>query len=313
MEPKVVESMYNIVDKYVTEKDLNALLRAFIKDKADEGSKWSNITRCAHYMLGGNSPEIDLIEAMTEMAMLSFDIIDDLQDGDNKLKPWIVCSEAYTLNGILAFLFAFMGETAHIQTRLPQGSPSLLVEIGSLLSQSINGQQIDLNDTISSESDYLAMIRKKSGSLIRFACFMGYGLIPNLDKQTIQAMNELAELIGMISQMENDIRDVQRIDEKNDLLHKKRTLPILYLLMDNTPAFPYIHKFYGGEITKDVFTSHKKDCIAYIENSGCIEYSRIIQSLHLDQLEAEFDALPGIASWKEQFKEKTFARKPLEV
>jgi competence protein ComQ len=308
MEPKVIENMYRIVDKYVTENDLNELLKTFIRDKAAEGSKWSNITRCTHYMLGGNSPAIDLSEAMTEMAMLSFDIIDDLQDGDNKLKPWIVCSQAYTLNGILAFLFAFMAEMGHIEEQLPQGSPSLIAEVGSLLSQSINGQQIDLNGTIGSEADYLAMIQKKSGSLIRFACFMGYALIPNLDKQTVTAMNGLAELIGMISQMENDIRDVQRIDEKNDLLQKKRTLPILFLLMDHNPSFPYIQQYYDGTITQESFLSLKKDCIQHIEDSGCIEYSRIIQSLHLDQAEVQFNALPGISPWKERFKEMTFAR-----
>ncbi|NHN31097.1 polyprenyl synthetase family protein [Paenibacillus agricola] len=309
MEPKVVRNMYNIVDKYVVEKDLNALLKTFIKDKAVEGSKWSTITRYTHYMLGGNSPAIDLSEAMAEMVMLAFDIIDDLQDGDNKLKPWVVCSPAYTLNGILAFLFAFMAEMGDIQEQLPPGSPSLMKELGALLSQSINGQQIDLNGTISTEGDYLAMIQKKSGSLIRFACLMGYALVPNLDKQTVAAMNELAELIGMISQMENDIRDVQRIDEKNDLLQKKRTLPILFLLMEPEPAFPYVHQFYEGIITEDSFISRKKACIQYIEDSGCIEYSRIIQSLYIDQAEAGFISLPGISPWKEQFKETTFARK----
>jgi competence protein ComQ len=308
MEPGVVEEMNRIVDKYVTEGDLNELLKAFIRDKAAEGSKWSTITRYTYYMLGGNSGAIDQSAAMTEMVLLSFDIIDDLQDGDNKDKPWIVCSEAYTLNGILAFLFAFMGEMGAIQENLPQGSPSIIAELGVILSRSINGQQIDLNGSIASEADYLDMIQKKSGSLLRFACFMGYSLIPDLDKQTVQAMNELADYIGMISQMENDVRDVLRFDVKNDLLQKKRTLPVLFLLMDDDQSFPYIQQFYNGSITRETFISRKQECIQHIEDSGSIEYCRIIQSLYIEQAASLLESISAIPSWKEQFRAITIAR-----
>ncbi|MEK3723887.1 polyprenyl synthetase family protein [Paenibacillus sp. FSL H8-0034] len=308
IEPRIVEEMQRIVDKYVTEPDLNELMKAFIQDKAAENAQWSNITRYTHYMLGGDSSHIDLAAAMTEIILLSFDIIDDLQDGDNKGKPWIVCSTAYTLNGILAFLFAFMTEISTLQESHGQAGSSLMAKLGVILSQSINGQQIDLNDSISSERDYLTMIEKKSGSLLRFACSMGYLLIPDLDQRTMDTMDQLANYIGMISQLDNDIRDVLRFDVKNDLLQKKRTLPILFLLMEKDDNFPYIQQYYKGQLTYDQFVIRKRECIQYIEDSGCIEYCRIIQSLHMDQVNHLFESLPGITSWKEQFKGITFGK-----
>lgn len=311
IEPRIVEEMQRIVDKYVTERDLNELLKTFIQDKAVEGSQWSNITRYTHYMLGGDSPHIEHAAAMTEIILLSFDIIDDLQDGDNKGKPWIVCSHAYTLNGILAFLFAFMTEMSTLQES--GGQASLMAKLGVVLSQSINGQQIDLNNSISSERDYLTMIEKKSGSLLRFACSMGYLLIPDLDQRTMDTMDQLANYIGMISQLDNDIRDVLRFDVKNDLLQKKRTLPILFLLMEKDDKFPYIQQYYDGQLTYDQFVLRKRECIQYIEDSGSIEYSRIIQSLHTDQVNNLFESLPGIASWKEQFKGITFGKKTQKI
>ncbi|SFL35593.1 competence protein ComQ [Paenibacillus sp. 1_12] len=312
IEPRIVEEMRRIVDKYVTEPDLNELLKTFIQDKAAEGSQWSNITRYTHYMLGGDSPRIDLAAAMTEIILLSFDIIDDLQDGDNKEKPWIVCSHAFTLNGILAFLFSFMTEVSVLQESNGQ-APLLMEKLGAILSQSINGQQIDLNDSISSESDYLTMIEKKSGSLLRFACSMGYLLIPDLDQRTIHTMDQLANYIGMISQLDNDIRDVLRFDVKNDLLQKKRTLPVLFLLMEKDEHFPYIQQYYNGQLTYNEFVLRKRECIHYIEDSGCIEYCKIIQSLHTDQANQLFESLPGLSPWKEKFKGITFAKQIQEV
>jgi competence protein ComQ len=313
IEPRIVEDMQRIVDKYVAERDLNELLKAFIQDKAAEGSQWSNITRYTHYMLGGDSPNIDLAAAMTEIVLLSFDIIDDLQDEDNKGKPWMVSSPAYTLNGILAFLFAFMTEMSTLQESNERSNPQLMAKLGVLLLQSINGQQIDLNDSITTERDYLTMIEKKSGSLLRFACSMGYLLIRDLDERTMDTMDQLANYIGMISQLDNDIRDVLRFDVKNDLLQKKRTLPILFLLMEKDDNFPYIQQYYSGQLTYDQFVARKRECIRYIEDSGSIEYCRIIQSLHTDQANHLFDSLPGIAPWKEQFKGITFGRQAQKV
>jgi competence protein ComQ len=308
MEPGAVEEMLRIVDKYATEDSLNVLLKTFIRDKEAEGSRWSSIARCTHGMLGGNSPFIDRSAALTELVMLSFDIIDDLQDGDNTGKPWITCPHAYTLNGILSLLFGFIGEIGYLPQKLLHDAKSLMTEIGMILSRSINGQQIDLNGSIVTEADYIAMIKKKSGSLLRFACFMGYSLVPDLDKQSIEKINELAEYMGMISQLDNDIRDVLSFDAKNDLLQKKRTLPILYLLAESDLEFPPLHQYYRGEIIREQFVRYKQECMLYIENSGCIEYSRVVQSLYLNQANDLFDSIPAISPWKEKFREITFAR-----
>jgi competence protein ComQ len=302
----VLEEMHSIVDKYFLETDLNAILKQFIAEKAEEGTNWADITANTHWMLGGDSFQIDRFSALTEWVVLAFDIIDDLQDKDNINKPWMICPREYVLNAVLAFLIAFVGELGELHAYNPQVSSSLMIQISQMLASSIIGQQNDLNLSVRTDADYIRMVEQKSGSLLRFACFMGYSLIPNLSNELVAQMDELANHIGVIAQLDNDLRDVLRYDVKKDLLQKKRTLPILFLLKDSPEEFPPLAQYYLGEISEQEFLLRKQDCIQYIEDSGCIEYSRIVQSLFSEKVEKIYTSIPAIPQWKEKFKEITF-------
>ncbi|MDB5054752.1 MAG: Competence protein ComQ [Bacilli bacterium] len=299
MLPEVLMEMNHIVDQYCVEQDLNELIKTFIQVKVDENSVWSEITQYAYLMLGGDLPLIQRVAAMTELIILSFDIIDDLQDKDNPIKPWMACHPKFTLNAIFTFLIAFIGEAGLL-------SKGHLQEIGKLLANSISGQQKDLNESVRTEADYIEMIQQKSGSLVRFACYMGCSLIDDLDKEVIARIDEMANYMGVIAQMENDLQDILRYDEKSDFLQKKRTLPILYLLNDSAEQFPILQQFYTGKISEAEFLLHKEACIQYIHDSGCIEYTQVIQNLFKERVETLYNSLPTVSPWKEKFKLLTF-------
>jgi competence protein ComQ len=306
LEPTVLKELNRIVDQYFSDTDLNVLIKRFIEEKAAEGSNWAEITRYSHQMLGGNSLEIDRISSLTEWVMLSFDIMDDLQDRDNFSKPWMTCPPEYTLNAMLAFLIAFVGELGELSDHDSSLKPAFISEISLLLANSIKGQQNDLNHSVLTESDYMQMIEKKSGSLLQFACYIGYAGL-ELNEEVKQQMNDLALCAGVIAQLGNDMSDIMRYDLKNDFLQKKRTLPIMFLLKDSREEFPVLAQYYEGEITAEVFLASKNECIQYVQDSGCLEYSRIIQSLYKQKAEEIFASLPLISPWKEKFREITFA------
>src|SRR5690242_11485817 len=102
--------MNRMIDEFFTEEDLKKVLRSFVHDKMNEGSNWSNITRYTHYMLGGSYPQIDCCADLTELTLLALDIIDDLQDQDNKEKPWMIGPVEVSLNAIISYFSMFMGE-----------------------------------------------------------------------------------------------------------------------------------------------------------------------------------------------------------
>jgi len=300
MNPDVIREMRRMVDDHFQSEDLKGLLHAFIEDKSAENSLWSSITLSTHYMLGGSSPCIESAAALTELVILALDIVDDLQDQDNVSKPWMKCPQAYTLNAVLSLHAILLTELGRI------GLSRLTGDMGRLLVQTIEGQQMDVSQSVVSEADYIAMVRQKSGSLMRLACCMGYSLIDDLDRETVDRMNDLAECIGIMAQIANDVNDVLRYDVKNDLLLKKRTLPILFMLVDSKDEFPPIGQYYEGLISADEFLRHKQACMAYIRDSGCIEYSQVIRTLYADKAEELLQSVPAVSPWRERFKEITF-------
>jgi competence protein ComQ len=295
LEPRVLEECHAILDRYVDEPDLRRLLDGFLEEKSRENSIWAKITIQVHHMFGGESATIYHNAALTELLMLAYDIVDDLQDHDNPTKSWMACPMENTLNGILAFLIACMAE-------LPEPSAPAAAR---LLASSVNGQHLDLAGSITTEQEYLDMVSLKSGSLIRFACMMGYSLIPRLDEERVRQIDQLAGLIGIIAQLANDVRDVTRIDEKNDLLFKKKTLPILFLLEHAEEECPVLSDYYNGRISEEVFVAHKKEIVAFISASGCLEYSRVIQTLYIEKADEIFASLPALPPWKEAFRTTT--------
>lgn len=308
MEDFIVEEMNRIVDDYFHVTDLNELLKVCIQEKVMEKSIWSDITISCHLMLGGSSPSINRIAANMELIILALDMIDDLQDRDNPDKPWMTCPHEFTLNAIIAFLMASVSELSKISELNRDIMNPLMGEISHLITTSINGQQRDLNDSIVSEADYITMIQEKSGSLMRLACYLGYAGVGTFSDETLELLNELAKDIGVIAQIENDLKDLLRFDLKNDLLNKKRTLPIFYMLAIDEEEFLVIKQYYEGVLSRDELLKLKRECMQYFQDSGCIEYSRIIQTLYINHAEEIFNSLETFAPWNERFKEITFGR-----
>jgi competence protein ComQ len=292
--------MLRMVDDLFAEGPIRQYLHTFVEEKAGESAIWSNLAWHVHAMMGGNSPLIGRAMALTEMLMLALDIVDDVQDRDNAEKPWMKMPEAETLNAVLGMFAVIMAEWGKI------GQPSLQVHFAKLLAQTIEGQQIDVGQTIRTEADYMDMVRKKSGSLTKLAFLMGYGLIGNLAAETVEQLDDLAECIGVMAQIANDMNDVQRYDVKNDLLLKKRTLPVLFMLEDSREEFPPIADYYEGRITAETFLQHKLACLAYIRDSGCLEYCRVIRQLYADEAGKLLSALPAETVWKDKLRELAF-------
>ncbi|WP_063870704.1 polyprenyl synthetase family protein [Paenibacillus sp. Root444D2] len=296
----IQQHMHRVIDDYIYVEDLNTLLKSFIDDKEKENSTWSKITICTHRMLGGDSPHIHRLAAVTELVILTLDIMDDLQDQDQGSKPWMRCPQAITLNAVMALFMGVLGELGHLQVK-----DKLLVEVSKIISRSVNGQQKDITNAISTVDDYLMMTQEKSGSLFRLACFMGYSAL-ECTEETIEQIHQLADCIGLIHQIQNDMRDLVRFDVKNDLIGKKRTLPVLYLLSIEDTAFSQLKGYYEGEITTEFLLEKKEDFLQMIQDSGCMEYARIVQSVCIQKAEEIYENLQAISPWKERFKETTY-------
>lgn len=311
MKQEVLSEMHEIVDRCIQADDLNELMKSFISARAEEGSSvWAAMTESTHRMLGGQSPYMIRAAALTELLMLTLDIVDDLQDRDKNYRLWMKCPEPVTLNAVLGFLMAFMGEIGQLQLHIHPAAPLLAIEVSQLVNASVNGQQKDLNPLahIHDETEYFSMVQLKSGSLIRLAFYMGYSLVEALSEEMKELFNEIAYCLGVIAQIENDVSNLERLGPRNDLLQRKKTLPILYLLSHEQDRFPELIQYYEGALSEEAFIQHKQACLDVIAHSGCLEYARIIQSLYIDRAEQLFERIPGEPGWRTHFRQATLDR-----
>ena len=50
----------------------------------------------------------------------------------------------------------------------------------------------------------------------------------------------------------------------------------------------------------------KEDFLQMIQDSGCMEYARIVQSVCIQKAEEIYENLQAISPWKERFKQITY-------
>ncbi|UUZ97438.1 polyprenyl synthetase family protein [Paenibacillus sp. P25] len=153
------------------------------------------------------------------------------------------------------------------------------------------------------EEQYIDMVLRKSGSLFRLACRLGASGC-KVDGETARLLDEMADALGVAAQIGNDVSDVLRFDLKNDLLQRKKTLPVLYMLSDPEDRFPPLRSYYEGEASLALFLSRKQECLNYIRESGRVEYAEAIQSIYRNRALKALSELPGDPYPKQQLRER---------
>ncbi|MEB3102203.1 polyprenyl synthetase family protein [Ferviditalea candida] len=309
MRDTVVEQMRDIVDRYMHHPKLNELVLECVQEKIGEQKVWSEHVLNCHFFLGGSSPYIERLAANLELIVLAGDILDDLQDQDHQQKVWLQAPPALALNAAVAMLTAAFGDISTLSAQHSELAENRVVEqVSRLLALSLNGQHGDLCNDMESEQGYLSMAAEKSGSLIRLAFMLGYAPLRQPDRTTIERLDQIAVNIGVMAQLENDLRDVLSFDEKNDLLGRKRTLPIQYLLRYSEEDLPLFKQYFEGAATRETFLESRTETLEFVRQSGCVEYTRAVQMLLFNETEELFMSIPGDPHWKSKFREDAFAR-----
>lgn len=87
---RLYSTMVDILEKYVTNKDMKTQLYEFIDFKKDEGYLFGELV-ILHYVIYNNKLENQIfkVAAAIELLILSFDILDDIEDQDNFSSPWV--------------------------------------------------------------------------------------------------------------------------------------------------------------------------------------------------------------------------------
>ncbi|EHQ90421.1 polyprenyl synthetase family protein [Desulfosporosinus youngiae] len=288
--------MLQLVQQFFSVKDLKNDMSDFIMFKMKGDFPFGQLVILHYRMFAGQSKDIFLAAAAVELMILSLDIFDDLQDQDNFSVPWHITNPALAMNiatGLLALSTKAIEQTSFEQDLKDMANDHL----NMCVLKAVNGQHTDLMDLIESEEDYIHMVRGKSGSLMAAACLVGTVLAGGKHHDSV---NNYAEHIGIIAQIKNDIKDICRWDEKNDLVNKKKTLLTLYLLKKQQPQYQFARDYFAGKLTKGELVKRKVEIQELIEKSGALEYARVIMRLNQLQAVDLIDSIGIVQEWKEK-------------
>ncbi|MGG3805394.1 polyprenyl synthetase family protein [Metabacillus fastidiosus] len=280
LQQQLINQASELIDRFSFDKELKKCTLEYINYKFNQSINFSCLT-AIHYDIfraESNEEEKVNIQTIVELVLLASDIMDDLQDGDSGDNPWANIDLGYNLNIIISLLLICLEKIEDIQSA-NSTIKWIRTKIHQSILEAINGQHIDLTNQISSESDYISMVSLKSGALIKMACILGAG---NTNKDTLNIIETYSSYLGIIAQTRNDVNDMINGFMKNDIVTKKRTLPILYYLRHENPKFQIIKDYYLGNQSynemSDQEISSLHELLIY---GGAVEYCKVLQQLYV--------------------------------
>tara|TARA_Y100000588_G_scaffold146175_1_gene159969 strand:- start:131 stop:1171 length:1041 start_codon:yes stop_codon:yes gene_type:complete len=222
-------------------------------------------------------------------------IHDDIQDKDefrhHRPTLWTVWGvpKALTAGNILRIVADMALEKLHREGVASEISLQGVQMLTDAYLSMIEGQYLDLfyegkNDI--SISQYLDMISRKTGALIRCSTTIG-AFIGNQDEQAVASMAKFGMSLGYIFQIRDDILGVWG-DEKNtgkpvgaDIKRKKNSLPIVYA-MSTTQGVDRqtLHDIYGGD---DLSNDQVSIVLEIMARSKVLEYAKSLADLHAQE------------------------------
>ncbi|WJE53119.1 polyprenyl synthetase family protein [Bacillus cereus] len=263
-----------------------------IRYSVDQSTVFKNITEIHYYAFKNefSNIDIDCVSKLVQKTIISFDIFDDVQDKDNYSAPWS-SDERQAINLGLYLLIDACKEVHKCDFLNKQ----LAFEYMSMnLLNSIKGQYIDIQNNFNTKEEYIKMCQDKSGSLVSFAAIMG-ALTATTDY--LLDIHSYSLDIGIAAQISNDIRDLIQFETKSDLMEKKITLPIIYLLAQ-VEKTSLIKDYFSDVLTYDEIQKDKTEFISLLYNSGALSYATKVKKEYLKRAMDKVNKLPINAAKK---------------
>jgi len=275
-----------LVNARIDQLELKEQLLRYIDYQTKKGFPFGELL-VLHYDIfkGMETMEIYTVAAAVEMLILSFDMLDDFEDDDCKDKPWST-EPSLALNATTALLV--MSASVIRETDFPNKDKAISILL-KYAQQSINGQHKDLLGICRSEADYIEMTLEKSGSLVSIACLVGAVLAVTADYP--KEVEAYSKLIGLIGQINNDLVDVRTWDEKNDLVNRKFTLPIIYLLNCEDDELKLISDYYDNRIDESEIRKNQALIDKKLVATGAIDYTEVVKRIYQNKALAEVEKL----------------------
>jgi heptaprenyl diphosphate synthase len=163
---------------------------------------------------------------------------------------------------------------------------SLGADVAALLAATIGelcrGQVLELQylfDTDRSVDSYLSAIEGKTASLMATACRVG-GMVSNVSADTLDALTQFGQHLGMCFQVVDDVLDVTRTEAElgkpvgNDVHEGVYTLPVIYALQSDNAS--ELKTLLGRKLDKESV----ERVVALVGQADVVEASMAVARTH---------------------------------
>lgn len=274
---RIKEKMKEIVDEIILNEDLKVKLISFIEEK-----KQFSFAELAYYHYiafdGKNDKAIELLASGIELLILSADIFDDIEDKDNLQASWMKLDPSIATNAATALYTLSLQVIGSVSNH-----PKLLSLTLQYSLQSLQGQHVDLNLTASSESEYIEMIKLKSGSLVTLPSILGVYLATGKCNETVE---EYSRYLGVVEQIANDHYGLYY--PNNNDFKTRHTLAFNYLKNKFNQSSIDLLNFYAQE---NHMINNLEDLKGKLRESGVIQYLNVIKNLAVENFKESFKKL----------------------
>lgn len=286
------------IHRYFTQEDLNRMALEFTEQKFKENAIFGKMTLLHFYMFGGEDDAIFEAAAAMELMILALDIFDDVQDADHEAMKWSQVDAAFAINVAIGLTIIAQSGLREASVRI--GIHSIASEwLDRHVLRAVNGQMSDLLNQITTEEEYMRMVEAKSAALFECACTLGVVLAVGVPNETVSAY---ARELGMAAQIKNDMRDALNWEQKNDFLHRKRTLPTLFLLETLDEECRWLVDYFNGEGKMEDILQKKEEIEHLLDSSGALLYASARMRTHYYRFLELLEYVQGDHIWKQKIR-----------
>ncbi len=227
-----------------------------------------------------------------ELAMAAADLLDELTDGDPSpvVEQYGRGQALNTANLMLVMAQHTLGKLAAQGGGEPTLSAlSALAALQEMLVEAAVGQHLDMMyDRMSVDEVTLEMsagvTEKKAGALIAGACRVGARL-SGADDKVVDLLARLGREVGGIAQLANDVQDVLPlggmeggVERKTDLRLRKRTLPIVFTLRDDSPQPNALQRAFSAPGAAQ--NVDEEELRRAVVEAGGVQFANLIMEVH---------------------------------